>query len=247
MYYLLLIYNVIIFSIQVSIVFSNTDTDSDVPIPYEIEYVDYSYYDGGINGNDTTLTGVRHATGEANDMIYLSGYNFESSPNDKMDYKAFVYYGSINGTGEYHGNFQYPSDSMNVTGTYFYGPSPTNDTNPNSFIAVGNYDTIQGGGAEGAQYACLYNGYFNGTGAWVDINPQSLVEPPGLVNSSILHSVMDNLAVGKLHIYVCLYVSMCMCVYMCICVCMDIVIFLSFIMYVRLCPLCLVLVLICII
>lgn len=156
-------------------------------------------------GNDTTLTGVR-AVNDSTSAVYLSGFtwvNLDYVDGKKTNYAAFIYKGPITGGGKWYGNFNYPSSpGANVSGTFFYGPNSASTSGiediadaENFFQAVGDYETVEGGLA---QYGLLFQGYLNGTGEWMTLNPESLIANPlDHVLGTIAHSTMGGLVVGN--------------------------------------------------
>lgn len=174
--------------------------------PYKVGYyeLDYTFTH---KGNTTTMTGVRSASDSSTDVL-MSGFtwiNLQYTDDRKTNYGAFIYKGPVTGGGTWYGNFNYPSTTnATVTGTFFYGPTSasasglSNIQDPDNFFqAVGDYETVQGGGT---QYGLLFQGYLNGTGTWSTLNPESLILNPTAGNGvfgTIAHSTMGGLVVGN--------------------------------------------------
>lgn len=168
------------------------------------KYVTLDYPEVGATSPITSLTGIRGQVGckcgcgngkqcNCNDkcvckIVYITG--FYQSESTKT---AFVYKGNVKGVGIWH-NLNYPPIDGKPVITNLYGPSVEDN---GQIKAVGNIFTT---GKIQTSLGCLYQGNLGGKGRWSLIVPKIKVgKNQGY--DTIVHSTMDNLAVGNYSIY----------------------------------------------
>lgn len=142
-------------------------------------------YPSSVPGGKTLLTGIRRTTNDH--IVYISG--FYKCPNDTC-VEAFVYKGSLLGSGTWN-VLNYPSASgRTVTATNLYGP---NNGPGNTIQVVGNYTTEETGMST---IGCLYQGPLDGSGTWTTLIPPANSQQSSVINT-IAHSTHGGLVVGN--------------------------------------------------
>ncbi len=160
-----------------------TEITSSITAAPSISYITLDY-PSLYSGSSTFLTGIR-TTPNSNE-VYISGFSTATGYQDI----TFIYKGPILGGGSWH-PFNYPSSpGVTVNGTYIYGPNYDNSNG--NLQAVGNYNTVETGAKS---LGFLYQGPLDGSGAWITLNPQSLINLA--VSNVIMHSNMGGFAVGN--------------------------------------------------
>lgn len=164
-------------------------------VPYTVNYAELNYPNAA-QDNSTYLTGIRNAATGNSTNIYLSGFSVAYDPfRPNSNCSAFMYKGPIMGGGEWYA-FDFPSSpSINITGTFFYGPFEV-PGKADYFNVVGSYSMVNGSENE---LGLLYQGYLNGSDAkWTTLLPQALAIDQHIIQT-IGHSTMGSLVLGNFY------------------------------------------------